>query len=172
MLTHEVIKFETEALADVLKAGNIQIPSLWSCLWPGLLYATGLVVFTFSISQADNLYSNDGAGSIVFNVLLGFMLSLGMFRVRSLYLSIPASFRNDSQVIKMLTGKAQIYFIVYCLLSISIGVFVGSRELSTMIFIVPHMFIVVFMALIFNADISRYHLSAMMSVMGLLKKRQ
>ncbi|MGP0945692.1 hypothetical protein [Serratia sp. CY74737] len=172
MVTHKIVQQEAEELKDILKAGGIQIPDFWSCLWPGLLLVAWLILcplFSFFISgqPVSELLAATGGSAF-----LGMLLSFGFINTRSLYLSLPREFRATSEVLSLIRKKIRAYAATFFVLILIFSLSAAYSDVGSMAYLFPLVLCTVMMGFIFNMDIGRYRLSAFTSVMELLKSRK
>jgi hypothetical protein len=172
MVTHKIVQQEAAELNALLKAGDIQIPNFWSCVWPGLLLVAWLTLcpllsFYLSGQPVGELLTVAGAGAF-----LGVLLSLWVINVRSLYLALPRIFRDESEVLSLIRKKVRGYAVTFATLILLFSLFAAYSGMGSMAFLFPLILCTAMMVFIFNMDIGRYRLSAFTSVLELLKARK
>lgn len=168
MLIQKIIRDEVEELKSLINNDSLTIPSLWECIWPGLMLMLWMAAcpFTaFSVSGASpgNILSATG-----FSAFMGFIMLFGIANARGMLLAIPNSFRTKSKVFLFLSKKLKHYtatFMVTILLLAFLGAYSNTDGL---LYLMPMMVTIVSFAFFFNADISRYKLSAITEVMKLV----
>lgn len=172
MVTHKIVQQEASELKDLLKKGEVQIPDFFSCAWPGFVFILWLVALPLIAFGVTTGISEDEAFSSIFDAFFGFLLFFLFFNIRSLYLSMPAKFRNHSHVLGLLVRKVRVYILVVAISNVICLTFAITANLGTLGYHVPNIFIMVVIGFIFSADIGRYRLSAFTSAMELLKSRK
>lgn len=169
MITTKVIIDETEKLKSSLLHGETEIPSFWSCLWPGLIIFFWNVIC--AIISVDHNYI---AGRYIFWVVVfpggvGLVVLLGVASARSLFLSVPKSFRINSAVYNFFSKKIASYALVYMmtifLLALCNRIFYDSPfPFGFMV-----LFITILLGIVMNLDVSRYQLSALTTLIESFK---
>lgn len=171
-ITHKTVKEETEILKSIVDSGDIRIPDFWACAWPGFAFVLWLAVwpaFTFGF------FTTPSEGTLIamgIGVFFGFIISIAIFNVRSLYLSLPESFRKSSKIVAMINNKIVIYLSVFIVINVLAGLVSENSKAGALQYLFPTVFSFCILAFIFSADIGRYRLSAFTSVLELLKSRK
>lgn len=172
MLTQEVIREEIEELKTVMANDSLTIPGLWECAKPGVMILVWLAVcplIAFSLSDAPQMEIISAVG---FSAFLGFMILFAITNARGILLSIPKEFRDRSKVMTFLKLKITKYLIVY-MLTILIVSFFGAYSMDDSLgYLMPMMFVSGGFAFFFNADISRYKLSAFTEIAKSVSKNK
>ena len=110
--------------------------------------------------------------AIGFGGFLGFLVAIAIFNTRSLYLSIPSGFRNESKVFALVRNKIKYYLMTFVVVNFLVGCFAESSKAGSFLYTFVTIAAMVILAFIFAADIGRYRLSAFTSVLELLKSRK
>ena len=98
MLTHQIIQGEIDELKLVLTEKDLTIPSFWSCIWPGLTFMFWFLLSSyFSYGISDFSTGLDRISSMVFAAVVGIFSIIATANTRSLFLSLPESFRKKSR---------------------------------------------------------------------------
>ncbi|MGS1869115.1 hypothetical protein [Klebsiella michiganensis] len=106
MLTHQIIQGEIDELKLVLTEKDLTIPSFWSCIWPGLTFMFGFLLSSyFSYGISDFSTGLDRISSMVFAAVVGIFSIIATANTRSLFLSLPESFRKKSLFFGFLAKK-------------------------------------------------------------------
>jgi conjugal transfer mating pair stabilization protein TraG len=96
MLTHQIIQSEIDELKLVLTEKDLTIPSFWSCIWPGLTFMFWFLLSSyFSYGISDFSTGLDRISSMVFAAVVGIFSIIATANTRSLFLSLPESFRKS-----------------------------------------------------------------------------
>lgn len=105
-------------------------------------------------------------------IFIGFMFTFLVFNIRSLYLSIPETFRKKSAFLQMLRKKMVIYYFLYLVIVI-IASFVATHSSWKIIIYLPTLGVSLLLIMVIGAaDLGRYRMSAFASVLHLLKTRK
>ncbi|WKS82978.1 conjugal transfer protein TraS (plasmid) [Edwardsiella tarda] len=162
MITHEKIRQEVNELKEIISRGEADIPSMFECLWPGVL----IVVWLSLCGWASDLSRLGEYSGVVSGAVLGIIIMLGTASGRSTALSIPKRFRENSVVFSFLSKKIKLYMISGMLLSLLLSLFCAENAYPFCVFIVPGA--VLFYA-IMMIDFSRYQLAAFSNVISAFK---
>lgn len=164
MLTQKIIREEVEELKKIMDSDSLTIPSLWDCMKPGvilMLWMAGCPFIAFYLSGSS-------PGSILiasgFSAFLGFIMLFWITNARTILLSIPASFRSESKVIIFLSKKIKKYIINFMITILILAILGAYSNTDGLLYLMPMMVSLVGFAFFFNADISRYKLSAFTEV--------
>lgn len=164
MITHMQIKHETEELKNILTNGEMEIPSIWECIWPGLCFMVWFVFCGFLnafVFSWRNIVDNLAVGFVV-----GLMVLLSSYSARSLFLSVPKAFRNKSVLYSFLSKKINVYALSGILLSLCLTLLSGMMGLPLlMVFIGCGTLFAMFMVL----DFGRFQLAAFSNVISAFK---
>ncbi|EHP6409090.1 conjugal transfer entry exclusion protein TraS [Escherichia coli] len=165
MITHYDIKMETQKLKDVLSVEGVNIPPLLQVIKPGgYVFLWVLLWPTFLRLLADKVDIRDAGFDICFSGVMGFILFVAITNVMMLYLAIPEKFRDESKFISFMYDKNKNYILSF-LIAFSMVSFSHTLLYE---FLLIALFIIFFF--IYAIDINRYNLSAIASVIGLIKK--
>lgn len=171
-ITHNTVKEEAEMLKSIVDSGDIKIPDFWACAWPGFTFVLWLAVwpaFTFG------LFTTPSEGTLLamgFGAFFGFIISIGIFNTRSLYLSLPEPFRKKSKVIAMINNKVMAYLSVFIVINVMAGLMSENSKAGALQYLFPTVVSFCILAFIFSADIGRYRLSAFTAALELIKSRK
>ncbi|MCE9902119.1 conjugal transfer protein TraS [Hafnia paralvei] len=173
MITHKIIQQETEELKQILKQGDLEVPSMWTCLWPGLVVALWLLVCLL-LSFNSSLFVRDFKGfdilvPLAFCCFMGLMITLGTANARGTYLSVPSGFRQKSQLYAFFGKKIKQYALVYIVVMGGMPYLLLFLGLGLILYAFIGMFFTVIMGFILSIDISRYQLSMLSSVINACK---
>lgn len=173
MITNKVIRQETEELKQILKQGDLEVPSMWTCLWPGLGVTLWLLVCLL-LSFNSNLFIRDFKGLDIlaplgFCLFMGLMITMATASARGTYLSVPSEFRQKSQLYAFFGKKIKQYAIVYLVVMgvMPYLILVMGLGLFLYMFIGGLFSFIIFF--IFVTDISRYQLSMISSIIDACK---
>lgn len=169
MITNKILQQETEELKHILKQGDLEVPSMWVCLWPGV----GITLWLLMCSLLGNSLSSyndwDKLTSIVFSVFSGFLITIGSASGRASFLSVPNSFRSKSQIYIFFGSKLKKYTIFYMLMIGSILVLTSALNVGDLLGVGLSFVFSMAIFFIFHIDMGRYQLSMLSSVINACK---
>lgn len=171
-LTQKIIQQELEELKKQLIAGDVEIPSLWACAWPGLIIFLWLVFLPYLTFGIYDNYSEDGIQSMGIGAFWGFMLLVITMNSRSFFLSLPVGFRETSKTVRLLRDKGFAYIGFILIIATASAWWAPKANGGSLVYALPMILSSVILLFIFLADIGRYRLSAFTSAMELLKSRK
>lgn len=172
MITHKIVQAETESVKSLIDSGDVCIPEFWDCAWSGFVVMAWLVLVPLIGYSIFGQLTEDVAVCSLINLVLGFIIFFMLFNVRSVYLSIPKGFREQSMILLMLRKKLKSYIMTFIVINLCLLISSISTGTGALGYYVPNMFVLVFIGMIFSADIGRYRLSAFTSVLKLIKSRK
>lgn len=114
MINNKVILHEVEELKNVLSQGEAAIPSFWACLWPGLVIVAWNVLCAMISVNHNYLAVKYIFWVVIFPGGVGLILLLGIASARSLFLSVPKSFRIRSIYIDFFPEKSLFMHFYIC----------------------------------------------------------
>jgi hypothetical protein len=169
MLTQKIIRQEMDELKAVMASDSLVIPSFWDCAKPGVmillwLFFCPFIAFSLSGETPGNILASVGFSSFV-----GLMILFGVTNARGLILSIPTSYREKSEVMMFLQRKIRNYTMCYMVLVLLLAFLGAYSNTDAMLYLMPLMFITGGFVFFFNADISRYKLSAFTEIVKAVK---
>ncbi|HGJ5864312.1 MAG TPA: hypothetical protein ACHBZ9_21105 [Arsenophonus nasoniae] len=169
MITHKILSEEAKELKKILKNGEMIIPTFWECCRPALIYWVVMMAWVFFVFNFT--LSGELLLALMFTSFLCFLLFLGITGTRGNYLAIPSDFRRKSICLKGLKKKLKLYIIFYFSTLMAFGLFLKLCvvKLFALFFVVPHLFLIIFIIAIFSIDISRYQLSAFVAIIEQFK---
>jgi hypothetical protein len=169
IINNKVISEEVEELKHILSEGEVDIPPFWACLWPGLI-----IIVWNAFCAVISVDSSFLSSKYIFDVMIfpcgvGVIVMLGVASARSLFLSVPNSFRLKSYVYRFFGKKIFMYALTYMavvfLLALLNRVYYnGPFTFAFMIILTTFLGIVVM-----NLDFGRYQLSLLTSVISASK---
>lgn len=171
MLTQQIIREEIEELKKMINNGELEIPSFWACAKPGLLIWLWLFICPLVAFNVTGSMLTDTLISVGFSSFLGFILFFWVVNASGFALSIPQSFRRRSKVVSMLRGKIKGYVAGYILIILILSFAASCSKMGPLSYGVPLILLTIFFAVIFNADISRYKLSALSELIKSVSER-
>lgn len=173
MITNKIIQQETEELKQILKQGELEIPSMWTCLWPGLgitLWLLICILLSFNSSLFVRHFKGfDILGPLVFCFFMGFMITLATASARGTYLSVPSGFRQRSKLYAFFGRKIKQYAFVYMIVMGGIPYILLVMGIGLFSYAFIGIFITVIMGFVFSIDIGRYQLSMLSSIINTCK---
>lgn len=174
MITNKIIQQETEELKQILKQGDLEIPTMWTCIWPGLGITVWLLLCIL-LSINSGLIVNDRQLSdleipLIFCFFIGFMITLATASARGTYLSVPSEFRQKSQLYAFFGKKIKQYTLIYMLVMGGMPFLLLLLGLNLSIYAVVDVFCTVIMGMVLSVDIGRYQSSMLSSIINSCKK--
>ncbi|NYA46082.1 hypothetical protein HZI31_22630 [Serratia fonticola] len=169
MLTQKVIRQEIEELRAVMGSDSLTIPSMWECAKPGVLillwmFICPLIAFSVSGSGLESTLFAVG-----FSSFIGVIMLFGVMNARGFILAIPKSFREKSKVVTVFKKKIKVYALVYMILNMAFCVLVVFWGVKVLLYAMVMIFLTVGFVFFFNADVSRYQLSAFTEIVKAFK---
>jgi len=172
MINNKIIFEEVEELKRVLSQGEVEIPSFWSCLWPGAaLVAWNMLCAVISVNH-NYVSDRDSFWIVVFSGIVSLMVLLGVASARSLFLSVPKSFRAQSHVYRYFSKKVSVYALAYIVGVLLIALYNRSYFASAFPFGFLLILMTIVMGIFMNLDFGRYQLSALTSVVNSFKDNE
>lgn len=173
MITNKIIRQETEELKQILKQGDLEIPSMWTCLWPGLGVTLWLLLCLL-LSFNSSLFIRDFKGLDVlaplgFCLFMGLMITMATASARGTYLSVPSEFRQKSQLYAFFGKKIKQYAIVYLVVMGGMPYLILVMGLGLFLYMFIGMFFTLVLIFVFSIDIGRYQLSMISSIIDACK---
>lgn len=163
MLTHKMIREDSYALAAALRHAEMKIPSFWQCLWPGLLIM--LLMFAWGFYIGTNM-------AFLGYTSIGVMQMFVFANIRAKRLAIPNKIIEESSLLRLVRNKARLYFFVYVLVNIVLGLLYKSGLVyATLIGLCP-MFSLAFVWFTFGVDLGRLDLSIMQAALDAWRSGQ
>ena len=176
MITNKQILTEVEQLSRLFKGGEAEIPSMWTCFWPGLaamfwllLWPIALFSYKSFCVELPNAAQIGIAASVLVAFVAGLFMMLYIVNSRALYLSIPEAYRKKSELCLFIVGKAKfycrIYLLTYAILIIAFTYPDYGSIYSTVLFVFFSFGLMQYV----NVDLSRYQLTALTSLLETIK---
>lgn len=94
------------------------------------------------------------------------MILLGVASARSLFLSVPRSYRMRSQVYRFISRKVIVYALVYMALILALALFNRVYYASPFPFAFMVLIATIFVWFVMNIDLGRYQLSVLSSAIN------
>ncbi|MEN4892357.1 hypothetical protein [Erwinia billingiae] len=158
----KMIREDLNGIISSLREEDILIPSFWDSCKIGVF----IFIFVFTLQVGVILLNpmedlTDSYFSLAFACILCVICFLGSMSVSGNYQSLPKYVRENSIVFRLLKAKVKVYTTVW----MSVGVL---AFIVTSLFSLPSVLTsgalftaMVFLYLLFSADMSRYNLSAL-----------
>lgn len=165
MITHYDIKMEAQRLKQVLSDEGVNIPPLFQVIKPGLyvfMWVTLWPTFLRFLFYQGTI--RDAGVDISISGVMGLILFVAITNGMMLYLAIPDGFRKKSKMISFMYSKGKGYISLF-LIVFSLISFMHSFLYGAALFVIYALFFLVYLI-----DISRYQLSAIISVIESFKK--
>ena len=179
MISNKQILQEVERLKINFKNGDVEVPNMWRCFWPGLsimVWMVGLPLILYGwkmfLLDPPNVARTAIAASVVIGFAAGLFIMLNVVNARALYLSIPESFRDTSVLCRFISTKFRgylfTYLIGYATLIVICSLFVYGPICSCILTIVLSFGLMIYM----NVDLNRYQLTALTSLLESIKGKE
>lgn len=176
MITNKQIFNEVEQLKVLFKNEEAEIPSIWKCFWPGLGVMAWLVFwpvvfysYKFYFLELPSAAQMGVAESVFIAMIVGLFIMIYIANLRSLYFSIPGSFRKESVLCKFVVSKVkrygQVYLTGYALLIVICTYPIYGAIYSTVLFVLSSFGFMIFI----SVDLNRYQLTALTSLLQSIK---
>lgn len=165
MLTHQIIRGEIEELKLTLTEKDLTIPSFWSCIWPGLICMFWFLLSSYlSYGISDFSTGLDRTASMIFAAVVGIFSIIATANTRSLFLSLPESFRKNSLLFGFLAKKCRAYGVAILAIFPCLAFFSAYNDINAVVFIVITGFSLLLTLMVMNIDLGRYQLATLTSV--------
>lgn len=169
MINNKLIFKEVGELKHILSQGEVVIPSFWACLWPGLVIVVWNA-FCAVISVDSSFFSS----RFVFDVMIfpcgvGFIIMLGVASARSLFLSVPKSFRLNSYVYRFFGKKIVMYALIYMALIFLLALLNRAYYNVPFPFALMIILTTILSGVVMNLDFGRYQLSLFTTAISTFK---
>lgn len=158
-ITNKDIDRDISFVLGEIKKAEVEIPSLWRCIWPSLV-----LVPLFWVWQTYMFFSyksfHDPSVILGVSAFISFMYILVSMQLRGKYFSLPASVREHSLIINILKKKGRFYVLLWLLINISLGMTMRYFDFNTEV-LIPYFLCISLLVLWFIAiaDLGRYDLS-------------
>lgn len=170
-ITHKMIQDDINRTAALLKKNDMEMPSSWQCMKPGLAIMLGLVVWQFFVASSytapgkmNSLYVY---GSIGFSAVLGFIIFLGITSLNGKYLSMPRNVRDNCLIINIYRRKIKSFIAAWLVINILFGIVTIFLEFNPMFSSsLTQLVTLIFLFFVFSVDIGRYDLSMFSSMLS------
>ena len=172
MIDNKIIVEETGELKLILSQGKVVIPSFWACLWPGLVIVLWNAFCAVISVDSSFLSSKFILDIMIFPCGVGFIIMLGVASARSLFLSVPKSFRLNSYIYRFFGKKLVAYALIYMVLIFLLAL------LNRAYYNVPFPFALMIISttvlggVVMNLDFGRYQLSLFTTVISKFKSNR
>ncbi|EKS7429292.1 hypothetical protein QCK43_004110 [Enterobacter cancerogenus] len=172
MLTHKIIQGEIEELKLILTEKDLTIPSFWSCIWPGLICMFWFLLSSyFSYGVSDLSTDLDRTASMIFAAVVGVFSIIATANTRSLFLSLPESFRKRSLFFGFLAKKCRAYGVAIFTIFPCLSFFSAYNGINVVVFIVVTGFSLLLTLMVMNIDLGRYQLATLTSVIESVRNK-
>ncbi len=169
MITNKIIIEEVDELRHMLLQGKAEVPSFWSCMWPGLVIVAWNVLCAMISVNHNYLAVKYIFWVVIFPGGVGLILLLGIASARSLFLSVPKSFRIRSNIYRFFSRKIIVYAILYMLTILFLAFFNRFAYDSPFPFGFMVLITSIFLGVVMNLDFGRYQLSLLTSAINTFK---
>lgn len=173
MLTHKIIQSEIEELKQILAHKDLEIPSFWRCIWPGLVCMLWFLLSSYlSYWLSDYASGLERIIAMVFAGAIGFFSIVVIANTRSHFLSLPESFRRESKFFNYLAVKCQAYGIFILIIFPCLAFYFSSIHMNAIAFSVITFFTILVTVMVMNIDLGRYQLATLTSVIELVRNKE
>lgn len=173
MLTHQIIQREVEELKQILTHEDLEIPSFWRCIWPGLVCMLWFLLSSYlSYGMNEYVSSLDRLGSMIFAAAIGVFSTIAIANTRALFLSLPESFRKESEFFNFLSKKCKVYGLTILLMFTCFAFMTSFIGWNIVSFFVLTIFGIVVSIMVMNVDLGRYQLSTFTSVLESVRGKE
>ena len=152
MLTHKMIRDDSYALASALRHAEMEIPSFWRCLWPGLLVMIVINIWSAYIFR-------DMAG--LFYVSISVMQIFVVAGIRGKSLAIPKKIKKENNLLRFVRNKVRVYISIFVLINLGIGFLYKAGLVYGPIIDMCPMVSLVLLWIMFGVDLGRLDISIM-----------
>lgn len=114
MITNKIIIEEVDELRHMLLQGKAEVPSFWSCMWPGLVIVSWNILCAMISVNQNYLAVKYIFWVVIFPGGVGLILLLGIASARSLFFSVPKSFRVRSNIYRFFLEKLLFMHLFIC----------------------------------------------------------
>lgn len=172
MLTHKIIQGEIEELKQILAHQDLEIPPFWRCIWPGLVCMLWFLLSSYlSYWSSDFATGLDKIASMVFAGGVGVFSIIATANIRSLFLSLPESFRKKSLFFGFLAKKCKVYGVVVFVTFACLAFLSAYNGINAVVFIVVTGFSLLLTIMVMNIDLGRYQLATLTSVIESVRSK-
>lgn len=173
MLTHQIIRVEIEELKRLLIHGDLEIPSFWRCIWPGLILMPWFLLSSyFSYWQSDYVSGLDKITAMAFSGVMSFFSIIVIANARSLFLSLPKSFREKSRFYNHLSAKCKFYGVFILFLFPCMAFYFASVHLNAIVFCAVTFASTILTVMVMNIDLRRYQWATLISVLKSARNKE
>ncbi|OLF56979.1 hypothetical protein BTN33_21695 [Aeromonas veronii] len=156
MLTHKMIRDDSYSLVASLRHAEMEIPSFWQCLWPGLLIM--ILMFSWGFYIGTNM-------AFLGYTSIGVMQVFVVAGIRGKSLSIPNNIKQENNLLRFVRNKTRIYISIFVLINLGLGLLYKSGWLYSGIIGMCPIASLVLLWITFGVDLGRLDLSIMQAAM-------
>ncbi|ENZ8718149.1 conjugal transfer protein TraS [Klebsiella aerogenes] len=172
MINNKVIFEEVEELKHILSKGEVDIPSFWTCLWPGLVIIAWNALCSVISVDSGFFSSRYIFSAMIFPCGVGVIIMLGVASARSLFLSVPRTFRLNSCLYRFFGKKIMVYTITYMVVVVLFALFNRVYYNSPLPFAFMIVLTTICCGVVMNLDFGRYQLSLLTSAISTFKSNR
>lgn len=169
MLTQEVIRQEIDELRAIMASDSLVVPNMWECAKPGVLILLWLFVCPLLAFSLSEVVLSEVASAVGFSAFMGFIIAFGITNGLSMVYAVPRHFREKSIVMVLIKRKMAKYSTGYMLTVLALALFGAFGIRDSFGYLIPLMFVTGGFVFFYNADISRYQLSAFTEIVKAVK---
>lgn len=175
-ITQKMIQEDVNNVIYILKNKDMEIPSAWKCMKPGLFILIGIGLWALAVawdrmSSPNSLTRSFAFGSVYISLFIGGFVFVISFLSCSQYFSLPEEIRNSSIMLKLVKRKVFVYFVVWVAFNMAMGV-------RTMVYMYDPIFTssafllisLIVSIIAFSIDVGRYNFSIFSSAIAIWRK--
>lgn len=171
MITNKIIREEVDELKTLMSQEELNIPSFWSCIWPGFVCMIWFLLSSYmSYGISEFSTSMDRSASMVFAGVMGVFSIIVIANTRAIFLSVPESFRKKSVFFRLLSKKCKCYGMVILITFTCSSFYFSKNHIFALEFMISTGFCFLLTIIIMNVDLGRYQLATLTSVIETFKK--
>lgn len=175
-VTHKMIQEDVNNVIHILKNKDMEIPSAWQCMRPGLFILMGIGLWAIAVAwdrlgSPNSLTRNFAVDSVYFSLFIGVFIFIGSFLSCSQYFSLPEEIRRSSIMLKIIRRKALVYLVVWVVFNITMGVrtvvYMYDPAFTSTVYLLASLIVGV---IAFSVDMGRYNFSLFSSAIAAWRK--
>lgn len=171
-MDNTAFKKDIKQLKECLSHQNVDIPSFWSCLWPGVLMMLWIILCPVIAMQMYIYTSLEELQAVSGGVFVGAIYAFLVFDVRSKFLAIPKEVRIRLGFFRMLSAKLKLYYLAYGVVVAVAAFFTRYTNFPAFLYVAPLLIAVVLSMSIGFMDLSRYGVSVIVSLLQQIQSRK
>lgn len=130
-LTNKDIARDVEFVIGEIKTKEVEVPSLFRCMVPGLLFIPLMLTWQFILIYIYGFESKSDANQIIAVLALGFFILFSSSSLMSKYLSLPETVRQKSVIIRLFKRTTFLYSGIWIVFNMCIDLVYREFHLNT-----------------------------------------